>query len=210
MKRARGEEGGHEEGPRGSECHRRGCYQRGASQRPRPPEAPAAAGAAAGATAAPTSATAAGTGTTAGTRAGEAAAGGMATAASDLDAVARSAASATGVTAAAGARVGIGTRHQLRHCDRRARAQHGRGRWPRNIRRVRGCSCTALPIPVLPLCTASQLARIAYGSAEPAVSTHDGTIRAVEWYTACTSTYYYFLMNHSTRSILIKDPSNSP
>ena len=133
-------------------------------QRPRPPEAPAAAGTAAGATAAPTSATAAGTGTTAGTRAGEAAAGGMATAASDLDAAARS---ATGMAAAAGARVGNGTRHQLRHCDCRTRAQHGRGRWPRNIRRVRGCSCTALPIPVLPLCSASQLARIAYGSAEP-------------------------------------------
>jgi len=118
----------------------------------------------------PTSATAAGTGTTAGTRAGEAAAGGMATAASDLDAVARSAGSATGMAAAAGARVGIGTRHQLRHCDRRARAQHGRGRGPENTRRVRGCSCTALPIPVLPLCTASQLARIAYGSAEPQLS----------------------------------------
>ena len=181
MKRARGEEGGHEEGPRGSECHRRGCYQRGASQRPRPPEAPAAAGTAAGATAAPTSATAAGTGTTAGTRAGEAAAGGMATAASDLDAVARSAGSATGMAAAAGARVGNGTRHQLRHCDRRARAQHGRGRWPRNIR---GCSCTALPIPVLPLCSASQLARIAYGSAEPQLSplsTHDGTRRSARF-----------------------------
>ena len=35
---------------------------------------------------------------------------------------------------------------------------------------VRGCSCTALPIPVLPLCSASQLARIAYGSAEPQLS----------------------------------------
>ena len=130
MTRARGDEGGHEEGPRGSECHRRGCYQRGASQRPRPPEAPAAAGTAAGAPAA--SATAAGTGTTAGTRAGEAAAGGMATAASDFDAAARSAGSATGMAAAAGARVGNGTRHQLRHCDRRTRAQHGRGGWPRN------------------------------------------------------------------------------
>ena len=63
----------------------------------------------------------------------------------------------------------------LRPQDAGAARQGGR---PRNTRRVRGCSCTALPIPVLPLCSASQLARIAYGSAEPQLSplsTHDGT-----------------------------------
>jgi hypothetical protein len=170
-KRARGEEDGHEKGPRSSQCHSRGCFQRGASQRPRPPEAPAAAGAAAGATAAPTSATAAGTGTTAGTRAGEAAAGGMAAAASDLDAAARSAASATGGAAAAGARVGNGGRHAPPAVPVRPQGAGAarQGERPRNLRRLRGCSCAALPIPVHPLCSASQLARIAYGSAEPAV-----------------------------------------
>ena len=69
----------------------------------------------------------------------------------------------------------------LRPQDAGAARQGGR---PRNTRRVRGCSCTALPIPVLPLCSASQLARIAYGSAEPQLSplsTHDGTRRSARF-----------------------------
>ena len=102
---------------------------------------------------------------------GEAAGGGMATAASDLDAAARSAAGATGGAAAAGARAGNGGRHAPPAAPVRPQGAGAarQGERSRNIRRLRGCSCTALPIPVLPLCSASQLARIAYGSAEPAV-----------------------------------------